>query len=342
MITVDNPEVEFALQAVQKASLLVKHIQKELVSSAITKDDRSPVTVADFASQALVSQMLTETFPGDRLVAEEDSYALKTTAERQTLEDVVRFVGRYVPDTTPENVCGWIDRGKSDPKGRFWTLDPIDGTKGFLRGDQYVVALALIIDGEVQTAVLGCPNMGKRYVPGAEGDGSIVLAVRGQGTWAAPLRSDLSFKVGDDLGEAQGVIRLNVSCQDNSSKARLLRSFESAHTNVGQIEEFVQFLGIRVEPVRLDSQAKYAVLAAGQGDILLRLLSPKKLDYKEKIWDQAAGALVIEQAGGKITDLQGRKLDFSAGRTLANNRGVLASNGYLHMDALKILEKIGA
>jgi 3'(2'), 5'-bisphosphate nucleotidase len=73
----------------------------------------------------------------------------------------------------------------------------------------------------------------------------------------------------------------------------------------------------------------------------LRLLSPSKLDYREKIWDQAAGSLILAEAGGRITDLHGRQLDFSAGRTLAHNRGILASNGYLHQAALEALESIG-
>ena len=80
----------------------------------------------------------------------------------------------------------------------------------------------------------------------------------------------------------------------------------------------------------MDSQAKYAVLAAGEGDVLLRLLSPSRPDYREKIWDQAAGSIVIEEAGGRITDLDGKPLDFSHGRTLAKNRGIVATNGHLH------------
>ncbi len=80
----------------------------------------------------------------------------------------------------------------------------------------------------------------------------------------------------------------------------------------------------------MDSQAKYAVLAAGEGDVLLRLISPSRPDYREKIWDQAAGSIVIEEAGGRITDLDGKPLDFSHGRTLAKNRGILATNGHLH------------
>jgi 3'(2'), 5'-bisphosphate nucleotidase len=92
----------------------------------------------------------------------------------------------------------------------------------------------------------------------------------------------------------------------------------------------------------MDSQAKYAVLAAGQGEIYLRMLTPSRPDYKEKIWDQAAGSIVIEEAGGRVTDLHGKPLDFTLGRTLAQNRGICATNGLLHEAALKTLEAIHA
>jgi 3'(2'), 5'-bisphosphate nucleotidase len=71
-------------------------------------------------------------------------------------------------------------------------------------------------------------------------------------------------------------------------------------------------------------------------------ISPSRPDYREKVWDQAAGAIVIEEAGGKVTDLDGKPLDFTQGRTLANNRGICASNGVLHKAALDALREIGA
>ncbi len=101
-------------------------------------------------------------------------------------------------------------------------------------------------------------------------------------------------------------------------------------------------LGISTQAVAMDSQAKYCVLASGKADLMLRLLSPSRPDYREKIWDQAAGLLVVTEAGGMVTDLDGKLLDFSVGRTLANNRGVLASNGLLHPAILQALHKIGA
>lgn len=330
MLITDSPEVRFTIQAVQQAALLVRQVQAELVSPALTKDDRSPVTIADFASQALVAQLLAQEFPADPLVAEEDSAALLAQGSEQDLHFVTQFVSRVTGPANPAQVCAWIDRGGSSSASRFWTLDPIDGTKGFLRGDQYAVALALIQHGQVQIGALGCPNLVDGQTPNFNGSGSLVIAVRGEGTWTTSLESPGAFQP------------LHVSAQSDPSQARLLRSFESGHTNVSQIDRFVEALEIRAAPLRMDSQAKYAVLAAGGGDLLVRLISPSKPDYREKIWDQAAGALVLEQAGGRISDLEGKNLDFSGGRTLAHNRGVLASNGTLHAPALATLAQIGA
>lgn len=334
MIDITKQETSFAIQAVILASKLVKQVEAEMVSPALTKDDRSPVTVADFASQALVGYLLANTFPNDPLVGEEDSSALRTPEEQATLEQVTGFVTQYVSDGSSvdtERVCEWIDHGNGEPAERFWTLDPIDGTKGFLRGDQYVVALALIVDGQVQVGVLGCPNLTDGYKPDVGGSGSLVVAARGEGTWVGKL---------DDSDKDYA--KVHVSNRNDPTQARLLRSYESGHTNVSQIDNFASALEVTAKPVRMDSQAKYAVLATGHGEYYLRLLSSKQPDYREKIWDQAAGSLLVEEAGGKVTDLHGNKLDFSAGRTLANNRGILASNQHLHPQAIKALSSIGA
>ncbi len=330
MLNTTSPEIQFAIHAVRQASLLVKYVQAEMVSPALTKDDRSPVTVADFAAQALIGSLLETHFPDDPLIGEEDSAALRAPEERATLEHITHFVGQFTPGATPESVCKWIDRGSAESAQRFWTLDPIDGTKGFLRGDQYAVALALVVDGDVQVGVLGCPNLTDACKLGPDGPGSLVVAARGQGTWVTAIDGEAQFT------------QIHVSPQTDPAKARLLRSFESGHTNVGQIDHFAEALGVQAAPVRMDSQAKYAVLAAGQGELYLRLLSALRPDYREKIWDQAAGALVIEEAGGKVTDLDGKPLDFTRGRTLAANRGICASNGVLHEKALAAIKSMGA
>jgi 3'(2'), 5'-bisphosphate nucleotidase len=325
-----NPELSFAIDAVRQASLLVKQVQSEMVSAALTKGDRSPVTVADFAAQALVGHLLDKAFPNDAMIGEEDSSILQAPEERGTLDRITDFVEQRTNGATPKDVCRWIDRGSAQSAKRYWTLDPIDGTKGFLRGDQYAVALALVVDGDVKVGVLGCPNLTDGYSPKIGGPGSMLVAARGEGTWITAIDGHAAYQ------------RARVSTLSEPVEARLLRSFESGHTNVSQIDIFADNLGVNAKPVRMDSQAKYAVLASGYGELYLRLLSPNRPDYREKIWDQAAGSIVIEEAGGKVTDLDGKPLDFTQGRTLAKNRGICGSNGMLHEAALKALKAIGA
>ena len=256
---------------------------------------------------------------------------MREPGEAETLKKVTGYVSKVFPEATPESVCEWIDYGGAEPGKQFWVLDPIDGTKGFLRGDQYALALALVEDGVVQLGVLGCPNLRDARIPDKEGSGSLVLALRGQGTWAISMAED-----------DENWMQLKVSDRSESAQARLMRSFEAGHTDAGKIDELADWLGMQVDPVRMDSQAKYAVLAAGGGEAMLRLLSPKRPDYREKIWDQAAGSIVLEEAGGRLTDLSGVPLDFTQGRTLKNNRGVLATNGLLHENILQGLTAVQA
>lgn len=325
-----SPEAQFAVEAVGEAARLARRVQQEMVAAALTKDDRSPVTVADFAVQAVIAQRLAESLPGSNLIGEEQADALRLEEGLSALDDVTQFVRSSIPDATPEEVCGLIDRGRGKAQGTFWTLDPIDGTKGFLRGDQYAVALAWICDGRVEIGVLGCPELEGAFRPAAGGLGSLIAAVRGEGAWTRPLERD---------GQWQ---QLAVSNRSQPVEARLLRSVERSHTNADAVGQLLTALGSAAPPVAMDSQAKYAVLAAGGADLLVRLISPLRPDYAEMIWDQAAGSIVVTEAGGRVTDLDGRPLDFSRGRTLTRNRGILASNGHLHEAVLAALREIGA
>ncbi len=330
MLDLNNPEIRFALRAVRQATLLVQSIQSEMVTPALTKEDRSPVTVADYASQALVTSMLCDAFPNDPLVAEEDAGALRRPENAPLLRQVSTFAQRFEPLATLANVLRWLERGHVDTAPRYWTLDPIDGTKGFLRGDQYVVALALVVEGLVQVGALGCPNLRDPQQPPTASPGRLVIAARGQGAWSTDLRQNHQFRP------------LHVSSINDPSQARLLRSFESGHTNPEQVEALIKALGIQTEPISMDSQAKYVLLAEGSGDLMVRLLSEERPNYREKIWDQAAGSLILEEAGGRVTDLDGKALDFTTPRLLLNNRGLLASNGLLHSAALEALRAIHA
>ena len=67
---------------------------------------------------------------------------------------MTQYVSRF--RRRPRRCLRWIDYGGLCPGGPFLGVDPIDGTKGFLRSDQYAVALALVVDGQVQLGLLGC------------------------------------------------------------------------------------------------------------------------------------------------------------------------------------------
>ena len=315
-----------ATAIVAEASRLARIIQQELATPALIKGDKSPVTVADFAVQALVSYRLHRFLDDAILVGEESADELRSEEGCETLRLVTHFIRTVVPEANPDDVCQWIDRGGAEPTDEFWTLDPIDGTKGFLRHEQYAIALALIKNGEVQIGALGCPELS-----GDAGErGKVLTAIRGQGSWSVTL---------DGRATPQP---LKVSSTTDPTQARLLRSVESGHTDVGGIDQLLAALGSTAAPVPMDSQAKYAVLAAGSGEIVVRMLSPARPDYRERIWDQAAGSIIVEEAGGRVTDLDGKPLDFSHGRTLAANRGVLATNCHLHDAALQALRTIVA
>jgi len=333
MISMSDTRVEFALRAVQQASSLAADIQNEMVSVSLTKDDRSPVTVADFAAQAVVGYLLDKTFPGALLVGEEASAVLRSPDESDTLDKITAFMQRVVNGVSHEEVCDLIDRGVDEPGDNYWTLDPIDGTKGFIRGAQYATALAYVENGVVLLGALGCPNITPGLHENIGGEGSLLIAQRGEGTWISTLSGEIN---------EENFSRLSVSGRSDPSQARLMRSFESGHTNTTLVDEVQRELGGEVDPVRMDSQVKYALLASGEGEIYLRLLSPDRMDYREKIWDQAAGSIIVEEAGGTVTDLDGKALDFSRGRSLKDNRGICATNGLLHDEALEALKRVKA
>ncbi len=317
----------FALGSVRQAGRLCRAVQAEIDPGALAKKDRSPVTVADFGSQALICRTLREAFPDDPIIGEEDAAVLHGPDQAPMLARVTEHVAKLRPGVDSEQVCEWIDYGGAkDYTSRFWTLDPIDGTKGFLRGGQYAIALALILDGQVAAAVLGCPNLGPT-LDADRGDGSLFVALKGHGTWSLPL-----------LGEGEPV-PVKVSGQTDCAFIRFCESVEAAHSSHGDAARLATELKIQAAPARLDSQAKYAVVARGEAEAYLRL--PRDQVYREKIWDHAAGVLVVTEAGGRVTDIAGGDLDFSQGHQLEKNRGVVATNTPVHDSLLKAIGDLG-
>lgn len=135
-------------------------------------------------------------------------------------------------------------------------------------------------------------------------------------------------------------ISVRVNQWQDGEKLRLIESVESAHSDRSKHHELAAKLGITQAFLQMDSQAKYGAVARGQADLYLRIPRPEKISRRENIWDHAAGAIVVTEAGGKVTDLDGKNLDFSLGAKLSNNRGIVASNGAIHNQVLGILAKM--
>jgi len=314
-----NQEREVAVEAVREAARVCVDVRKSLVG-AMEKEDRSPVTVADFGSQALVCRRLKSVFPNDPIVAEEDASVLRDAGQSEMREMVCEFVRVYAR-ADEDAVCDWIDAGNGDVAERFWTLDPIDGTKGFLRGDQYAVALALVDCGEVKVAALACPALPVDMDRADSDCGVLFVAVRGEGTRAMPL-------AGGDV----------VDVRIDDPAWRFAESVEASHCDFDAQQAVARAVGIVSPSLRMDSQVKYGAVARGDAALYLRLPSPEYPDYRENIWDHAAGALIVEEAGGQVSDMFGRPLDFASADQMEDNRGVVVSAREIHarvIDALR-------
>merc|ERR1712230_209838 len=346
-----SKELGVAQLAVQRATLLTKKVFHEKAKGTISKDDASPVTIGDFGAQALIIHAIKKNFPDDQVVGEEEA---STVRDDQKLRDQIWGLvdGAKLNDSEAEKVLGGpiesldamldaIDAGNSagGNKGRIWALDPIDGTKGFLRGGQYAVCLALMVDGDVKVGVLGCPNLSvDDSAPltaesgvdqtDAEGKGVLFAAVAGQGATSRPLGTA-------GLGKSQAIQMKPVK---DLTQATFCESVEAGHSSHGDQFAIASKLGVTKPSVRMDSQAKYGSIARGAGDIYLRL--PVSATYQEKIWDHAAGDLIVREAGGQVTDTLGRRLDFSKGRTLAENKGVVAAPSAVHGQVLEAVKEV--
>jgi 3'(2'), 5'-bisphosphate nucleotidase len=92
--------------------------------------------------------------------------------------------------------------------------------------------------------------------------------------------------------------------------------------------------------IRMDGQAKYLMLALGRADVYIRSADP---DYGIAFpWDHCTGQIILEEAGGRVTDLDGKPIDYEPppGRPITNLDGLLASNGPCHEEILGMLRDI--
>lgn len=347
-----DKELHIALLAVQRATLLTQHVFHEKEKGTSSKEDKSPVTIGDYGAQALVIHAIRKNFPEDEIVAEEDSVSLRE--QRPLVDQIWELVKETkLKDQKAEEELGGpigdveamltaIDAGSSPggSKGRIWALDPIDGTKGFLRGGQYAIALALIENGNVKVGVLGCPNfpvsdsaplsayVGKQGINDNDGRGILFSAAIGAGATSRPLSH----------GGLQISQTIHVKEITDITKATICEGVEAGHSSHGDQAQIATKLGITNPSVHMDSQAKYGSVARGTGDVYLRV--PVSASYVEKIWDHAAGYLIVIEAGGEVTDIEGNQLDFARGRTLTANKGVMAAPKGIYTRVLEAVRSV--
>ena len=317
-------DLERAVAAVRAAALVVARLGDPAsfaTAAVVEKGGRGPATVADLASQAVIVKALRAADGVDAaIVAEESAEDVDALGGGPLWDLVVRAVRAVDAGVSPASVRGLLATDAPTPAhGRCWTIDPLDGTKGYLRGGQFAIALALLEEGVPVIGVLGLPRLA---ASGEDiGAGTVLAAALGRGAMQAAL----------DGGPWE---RVTAHAWRPGLPIRLAGSVERAHSTTDSIETALAALG-PVSAVRVDSQAKYGLVARGDADIYVRS-SPDRA-YREWIWDHAAGVLIAEEAGATVTDLRGRPLSFAEGRRLESAEGVLCAPPALHAAALASL-----
>ncbi|KAF3765994.1 hypothetical protein M406DRAFT_60514 [Cryphonectria parasitica EP155] len=314
----DSPytqELEVAIAAVQAAARLS------------SLDDLSPVTVGDFAIQALLTCTIHAAFPDDRFVGEESADALRAnpallhrvwTTLQQASSGAAAVV--KIPDS-PEQMCqmiDWCGTGRPDQAARIWVFDPIDGTENFVQGLVYAVNVALLHDGQQALSVVGCPNLSASVAyPASDdsldpaGEGCILLAVRGHGAFIRGLHNPHLL----------------------STTARNKSGLPTVHQEVAH-RLGVEYPGSTLLPWVL----RWVLLALGVGNSTWWVY--KSRDRLAKIWDHAGAMLLFEEVGGKVSDVDGRDIDLTADRKMIENYGIVAAPAHLHASLLTTIQEV--
>ncbi len=340
-------ELRVACTAVQLCASLTKRLQKETLSadSSISKSDYSPVTIADYAVQALLTSALQHAFKNDKFLAEESADQLRQN--RPLLDKVMDLVNEMKPaydsvnppllsPMSSSDVLDLVDQGGKNDRsdsGRTWVIDPIDGTQTFMRGQQYCINVALLAEGKQELGIIGCPNLRLDSETASEDDideglGLMIFATRERGTYVRRMQE------GTNLAAVTRIPRHG----DNATKDKLIWSDCSTYTStITHLQQKVAAdLGTPWPGVDLYSSVlKYASLGLGRSSICMRIFkftswrsnrsefalrSSEKSSLTDISWDHAGGVLIATEAGCKVTDLEGKPIDFSRGRKMADSK----------------------
>ena len=242
-------------------------------------------------------QLLKSELPGSRRIAYKGSPTNLVTEMDARVEELI--VGRLAAAFPDDAVLGEERGARTGRSGRRWIIDPLDGTTNYAHGfPAFGVSIGLESAGRVELGVVYDPNLDEMFV-----------AERGRGTTVndRPLAVSATPTLDESL--------LATGFPYNIREAR-----------DNNLEEYAAF-SVRVRAVRRLGSAvlDLAWLACGRLDGLWGLrLGP---------WDVAAGSLLVEEAGGRVTDLTGGALDLDA-------PSLVATNGHIHSAVLDVLREV--
>ncbi|GER53015.1 3'(2'),5'-bisphosphate nucleotidase-like protein [Striga asiatica] len=355
--------LQAAVDVVERACRLCVDVQKSLFANdgnIVEKLDQTPVTIADFGVQALVSLEMGKLFPSIPLVAEEDSGFVRKNNLVDAVVQVVNDKSSLRDEAfNQDDVLKAIDRGGKDAYlfGRepatYWELKILFASFSSISSmgrDVMEVGLALVVEGEIVLGVMGCPNW--QYgdsVPEVEGkentdsrSGIIMISHIGWGTWRTTLwnaqNSDtkLTHKWTKCLVDSlRNVHEARFCIPESQTWESLPLSIQfNATTHADNVGEN----NVLLLPACCGSLCKYLMVASGRASVFFLRARSKSVI---RVWDHAVGVICIHEAGGKVTDWKGSKLDLSADQTgrriLYPSGGILVSNDSLHNQILDII-----
>ncbi|MFX0103971.1 MAG: 3'(2'),5'-bisphosphate nucleotidase CysQ [Candidatus Hodarchaeota archaeon] len=293
-------ELKTAVEIVQKATEITEWFRKKGFESFV-KSDQSPVTLADFASQIYILSELKDYFPEDKIIAEEENINyIDLKAENLIKECFDELELEKIKDI--RKIIAY--RGR--PSERQWTVDPIDGTIGYQKGLSYAVAIGFMVNSLPKICAIAVPNYKEQAL-------FLFSAEKNQGA---------KVSYGNE-----GFSTVRVSKNEDLSRFRLCHSL---HYDKPWVLNFAQKVGIR-NFVQIDSMAKFCMIAEGSADLYI-----KPIDVAHSFtWDFMPGELLVKEAGGEVTDLNGKELKYKVEKCLWTAPGIIASNGILHKKIIK-------
>ncbi|WOO81730.1 3'(2'),5'-bisphosphate nucleotidase [Vanrija pseudolonga] len=333
-------ELAVAISAIQHAVKISSRVIASKNKGIVEKDDHSPVTVADLAIQALLTATIHSAFPDDLFVGEESAEQLRASPTLLDAVwgllsdlDIADSVAR-IP-ASKDKLCSMLDwAGTGQPSaGRYWIFDPIDGTKAFIRGENYAVNVCLMTGPGQTLSAVGIPLLAPDAVAPINNDttsasGSIMFATRGHGTFIRPL----------DGPADTPARRLPRRTADDTTQLTAVTCVEGTDSAVpGLNVKIAARLGIAYPGNDLLAWVlRWAVLGLGAADATFWVY--RKRTRYGKIWDHAGAMLLFEEAGGKITDVHGKVIDIFAGRAMSSNFGFVAALEGAHARVLSAVQ----